>query len=245
MTKRQIGQVQVDVTDRARALAAIDAKACAGEPLMVGFCNAHTVNMADANPAFAASLSNALILNDGIGVDLGSRILYGTRFPDNLNGTDLTPAVLDNATCALRVFLIGSPQGVADEAAAVLAARYPRHRIVGTQHGFFGEGEEAALVERIVASGANLVLVGMGHPRQEMFAARHWRRVAGVTMCIGAFLDFTAGRVSRAPGWVRALRSEWLYRLAMEPRRMARRYLIGNIVFLKNRLAERGHAHRA
>lgn len=242
MTKRKIGQVQVDVTDRAQALAAIDGKACAAEPLMVGFCNAHTVNMADADPAFAASLSDAMILNDGIGVDLGSRILYGTRFPDNLNGTDLTPAVLDGASCALRVFLVGSPEGVAEQAAAVLAARYPRHRIVGTQHGFFGESDEAAIVARIIASGANLVLVGMGHPRQELFAARHWRGIAGVTMCIGAFLDFTAGRVSRAPGWVRALRSEWLYRLAIEPRRMARRYLIGNIVFLKNRLAERRRA---
>ena len=242
MTKRQIGKVAVDVTDRARALAAIDAKACAGEPLMVGFCNAHTVNMADARPDFAASLADALILNDGIGVDLGSRILYGTRFPDNLNGTDLTPAVLDTAACSLRLFLVGSPEGVAEQAAAVLAARYPRHSVVGTQHGFFGEAEESAIVDRIVASGANLVLVGMGHPRQEIFAARHWRRIAGVTMCIGAFLDFTAGRVSRAPGWVRALRSEWLYRLAIEPRRMARRYLIGNIVFLKNRLAERRRA---
>lgn len=242
MTKRRIGQVEIDVTDRARALAVIDAKAWAGEPLMVAFCNAHTVNMADANPAFAASLADALILNDGIGVDLGSRILHGTRFPDNLNGTDLTPAVLESATCALRLFLVGSPKGVADEAGAILAARYPRHQIVGTQHGFFAESEEAALVERIVASGANLVLVGMGHPRQEMFAARHWHRIQGVTMCIGAFLDFTAGRVSRAPGWVRALRSEWLYRLALEPRRMARRYLIGNVVFLANRLAERRRA---
>jgi alpha-1,3-mannosyltransferase len=239
MTKRKIGQVEIDVVDRARALAAIDAKACAGTPLMVAFCNAHTVNMADANPAFAESLSEALVLNDGIGVDIGSRILYGERFPDNLNGTDLTPAVMDQAACALRIFLVGSPKDVAEEAAAVLAARYPRHRIVGTQHGFFGHDDETALIDRIVASDANLLLVGMGHPRQEMFAARHWRRVAGVTMCIGAFLDFTAGRVSRAPGWVRALRSEWLYRLAMEPRRMARRYLIGNFLFVKNRLAER------
>lgn len=242
MAKRQIGRVQVDVVDRAQALAAIEAKACADAPLMVAFCNAHTVNMADANAAFAASLSDALVLNDGIGVDLGSRILHGKRFPDNLNGTDLTPAMLENAGCPLRIFLVGSPEGVAEQAAAVLAARYPRHRVVGTQHGFFAESEEMALIDRIAASGANLVLVGMGHPRQELFAARHWRRIAGVTMCIGAFLDFTAGRVSRAPAWVRALRSEWLYRLAIEPRRMARRYLIGNIVFLKNRLAERRRA---
>lgn len=240
--KRQIGRVRIDVVDRAQALAMIGESACSEQPLMVAFCNAHTVNMADAHPAFAASLADALILNDGIGVELGSRILYGERFPDNLNGTDLTPAVLDHASCPLRIFLLGSPEGVAEQAATVLAARYPRHQIVGTQHGFFTEGEEEALVARIVASGANLLLVGMGHPRQEMFAARHWRRIAGATMCIGAFLDFTAGRVSRAPGWVRAARAEWLYRLAIEPRRMARRYLIGNIVFLKNRLAERRRA---
>jgi len=240
--ERQIGRVRIDVVDRAQALATIGASACSEQPLMVAFCNAHTVNMADANPAFAASLSEALVLNDGIGVELGSRILYGARFPDNLNGTDLTPALLEYAPCALRIFLLGSPEGVAEQAASVLAARYPRHRIVGMQHGFFTEDEEEALVARIVASGANLLLVGMGHPRQEMFAAGHWRRVGGVTMCIGAFLDFSAGRVSRAPGWVRTARAEWLYRLAIEPRRMARRYLIGNIVFLKNRLAERRRA---
>jgi len=242
MTKRQIGGVCIDVVDRAQALAAIGERACTNTPLMLAFCNAHTVNMADADPGFAASLREAMVLNDGIGLDLGSRILHGKPFPDNLNGTDLTPAVLENAACPLRIFLVGSPEGVADQAAAALAARHPRHRVVGTQHGFFTESEEEALVDRILASGANLVLVGMGHPRQEMFAARHWRRIAGVTMCIGAFLDFTAGRVSRAPAWVRALRAEWVYRLAIEPRRMARRYLIGNVIFLKNRLAERRRA---
>ena len=208
----------------------------------VSFLNAHNANIACSDPDFAEALDDFLILPDGIGVDLAATILYGAPFPDNLNGTDLTPAVLDHASCPLRIFLLGSPEGVAEQAATVLAARYPRHQIVGTQHGFFTEGEEEALVARIVASGANLLLVGMGHPRQEMFAARHWRRIAGATMCIGAFLDFTAGRVSRAPGWVRAARAEWLYRLAIEPRRMARRYLIGNIVFLKNRLTERRRA---
>ncbi|MBW8744512.1 MAG: WecB/TagA/CpsF family glycosyltransferase [Sphingomonas sp.] len=126
--KRQIGRVGIDVVDRAQALAMIGASACSETALMVAFCNAHTVNMADANPAFAASLADALILNDGIGVELGSRILYGERFPDNLNGTDLTPAVLDHASCPLRIFLLGSPEGVAEQAAAVLRRATPATR---------------------------------------------------------------------------------------------------------------------
>ncbi|WP_156680252.1 WecB/TagA/CpsF family glycosyltransferase [Sphingomonas profundi] len=229
---RRIGLLDVRVATAGEAVAQIVASVGAGEARIFGFCNAHTVNMAAADPAFANAAARATLFNDGIGVDLASRWLYGAPFPDNLNGTDLTPAVLAALPPGTPVYLLGSPPGVAAEAQAALAARFPQCRFVGADHGFLAPDDEPAVLARIQASGARLVLVGMGHPYQELWAARNVAPLGATIMCIGAFLDFSAGRVPRAPGWARRARIEWLYRLAVEPRRLARRYLIGNAAFL-------------
>ena len=206
---------------------------------MLAFCNAHTVNMARQNAEFAQALDQALVLNDGIGVEIGSRLVHGAGFPANLNGTDFTPALLRHVETPLRIFLLGSRPGVAERAGAMLVQQFPRHQIVGTRDGFFPPSDDRIVAADIAASGADLVLVGMGHPLQEFWASAHWRSLPAVTMCIGAFLDFTARVVPRAPRFIRAIRAEWLYRLAWEPRRLARRYIIGNITFLALCLAER------
>lgn len=199
---------------------------------IVAFCNAHTVNLARRDASFVAALNKAMVLNDGVGLDLARRALYGGPFPDNLNGTDFTTVVMETAPRPLRIFLLGSPSGVADKAAAVLATRFPRHSFVGTRHGFFdpSEGRDVALA--IAKTGADLVLVGTGQPRQEKWAAEHGAETGALVMCIGAYLDFTAGVVRRASPWVRQLRLEWLVRLAQEPQRLAGRYIIGNGRFL-------------
>jgi N-acetylglucosaminyldiphosphoundecaprenol N-acetyl-beta-D-mannosaminyltransferase/alpha-1,3-mannosyltransferase len=236
--RRGIGPVFLPVLRREQAVEEIVRHMAGRAPLMVAFCNAHSVNIARRDEHFRAALAEALLLNDGIGVDIASRWLHGENFPDNLNGTDLTPALLAAAPPA-DIFLLGSPPGVADIAAGKLARRFPQHRFVGAQHGYFTPEEDEAIVARILASGASLVLVGMGQPRQEEWAARYFQRIPGVTMCIGAYLDFAAERFARAPRWVRALRAEWLFRLAMEPRRMAGRYIIGNATFLLTVARER------
>ena len=228
---RRIGPLHLSALRREEALEAIVHHIAERAPLMVAFCNAHSVNIARRDERFRTALSEALLLNDGIGVDIASRWLHGEDFPDNLNGTDLTPALLA-AALPTGIFLLGSPPGVAEIAVEKLARRFPQHRFVGAQHGYFTPDEEEILAARIAASGASLVLVGMGQPRQEEWAARHFRRIPGVTMCVGAYLDFAAERFARAPRWIRAVRAEWLFRLAMEPRRLARRYIIGNAVFL-------------
>jgi exopolysaccharide biosynthesis WecB/TagA/CpsF family protein len=196
------------------------------------FCNAHMVNVAQELPEFRKVLAGARIFNDGIGLNVASKILYGAPFVQNLNGTDFTPELLGSFTEPTNIFLLGSAPGVAEQAAEVLSTRYPNVRCVGTQHGFFASEEEPEIARRIVTSGADLVLAGMGNPVQELWAARNVEAIGAPLLCIGAFIDFTAGRVRRAPDWVRALQVEWLYRLAQEPRRLGRRYLIGNITFL-------------
>jgi exopolysaccharide biosynthesis WecB/TagA/CpsF family protein len=201
------------------------------QPGIWAFANAHTVTLAERDPAFAAALGQATVFNDGAGVEMASKLLYGQSFPCNLNGTDLTPALLASLTRSTRIFLLGSKPGVAEIAAQSLTQRYPHVVIVGVADGFFGKHEEIGLTARISASSADLVLLGMGHPMQELFAARHATTLGMPLMCVGAFLDFAAGRVARAPRVVQRLRLEWVYRLAQEPRRLARRYLIGNFVF--------------
>ena len=87
-------------------------------------------------------------------------------------------------------------------------------------------------MSRIVGSGARLVLVGMGHPLQELWTARHQAYIRAPLLCVGAFFDFVAGKVPRAPGFMRSLRCEWIFRLAIEPRRLAKRYMVGIPAFL-------------
>lgn len=205
----------------------------------VAFCNAHTVNLARRDARFRAALQGMTVLNDGVGLDLARRVLHGAPFPANLNGTDFTPAVLEAAPRPLRLFLLGSPPGVAERAADALSARFPRHQVVGVRDGFFPPADGAAIARTIAATGADLLLVGMGQPRQELWAAEHGAATGAVVMCVGAYLDFAAGAVFRAPGWMRALRIEWTYRLAQEPRRLAARYLLGNPRFVYGVLRDR------
>lgn len=241
---RSIGGVPVAVTDRDAALSALVSAVTTGTRGAWGFCNAHTVNCARRIPGYRDTLAQMRLFNDGIGVNIASRLLYGEAFAENLNGTDLTPALLARLPAGTGVFLLGSPPGVADRAGAALAARFPNLRIAGTQHGFFGADEQAAVCAHIIASGARLVLVGMGQPAQERWAVANAPAIAAPLLCIGAYLDFAAGVVRRAPPWMRRAGAEWVYRLAQEPRRLAQRYLIGNLSFLAAIARDRLQAKR-
>jgi alpha-1,3-mannosyltransferase len=237
--RRRIGHVDVDVLDRTTATDLVLEAAAARRPLTVAFCNAHTVNLASCDPQLRNALQGAVVLNDGIGVDLASKLIFGSPFPDNLNGTDFIPHVLASAREPLRLFLLGGEEGVAEAAARTIQARYPGVEVAGTMHGFFNDAESPTIVRRISDSGANLVLVALGQPRQELWAARHGRDLPAPVLCVGALLDFLAERVPRAPEMIRKLRFEWAFRLANEPRRLASRYLLGNVSFLRRALGQK------
>ncbi|MEG3170496.1 WecB/TagA/CpsF family glycosyltransferase [Sphingomonas sp. LB3N6] len=230
--ERPIGPVMVTGGMPDDAVAEILAALERGRPTMFAFCNAHSVNVARRDPVFAAALRRMTVFNDGIGLQIASRAVYGRRFPANLNGTDLTPRLLAAVPDRTRVFLLGSPPGIAERAGQIIAERYPQVIVVGAANGFFTAGEAPALAQRIRNSDAHLVLVGMGQPRQELWAAEWTETIGAVTCCIGAFLDFTAGVVTRAPEWAQRSGMEWAYRLAQEPRRLVRRYVLGNPSFL-------------
>jgi alpha-1,3-mannosyltransferase len=231
--------VPIQVRTFDEAVEQIDSRYAEGKPLAVVFANAHTLNIAAADPAFRLTLQNALVFNDGLGVDIASRILYGSAFPENLNGTDFVPNYLRKTKHRYRIFLLGAKPGTAERAAHRLRVLYPRHKIVGCHHGHFDSSKVSEILALIRQTEADIVLVAMGNPRQEFFIQRH----LGATSCllgigVGALFDFIAGNARRAMPWMQRWHLEWAYRLAQEPRRLAGRYLIGIPLFLARILGQ-------
>ena len=182
---------------------------------------------------FRNVLKRCLVMNDGIGVDAASRILFGSRFPQNLNGTDFTPNYFRNTRNTYRIFFLGSSSGVAERAASRLIAMCGRHKIAGCQNGYSRAGDNMGIVAKILASEADVVLVAMGNPAQEMWLAENLEATGcRLGFAVGALFDFLSGDVPRAPSWVRSVRMEWVYRLLREPGRLWRRYVLGNPIFL-------------
>ncbi|MEO8322836.1 MAG: WecB/TagA/CpsF family glycosyltransferase [Actinomycetota bacterium] len=231
----------------AQAIAEIEKLGTEEPPAFIAYANAHTLNLASRSPEYRRVLvSAAVVLNDGAGLSLAGR-LYGRPFPENLNGSDFNPEI---ARLAARrgwpLFLLGARPGVADRAAARLKAGIPGLEIAGTHDGFLERTEDEAVAGVIKDSGAAVVMVAMGNPLQEEWLAANLAATgARLGVGVGAFFDFTAGEVPRAPGWMNRLGIEWLYRLAQEPRRMWRRYVLGNPGFLARIVAERVRARSA
>lgn len=200
----------------------------------VFFMNAHCCNIRRRDRQYAEAVAGAdLLLPDGVGVDLAAKFT-GHSLTANLNGTDFVPQLLQRAAAMGKsVFLFGGRPGVADAAAARLVCDIPGLRIAGTRDGYEGAQDTGAAITDINESGADIVLVALGVPMQELWLHRNADRLkADLTLGVGALFDFLSGTVARAPAPVRAARMEWVWRLMMEPRRMARRYLAGNINFL-------------
>jgi alpha-1,3-mannosyltransferase len=236
---RPIMGVNIAVVRRDEALRHIDNAFSNDTALKVAFANANLLNIARTASRFRTALNEFLVLNDGVALDLASRAIHGRGFPDNLNGTDFTPAFLTNSAHQFRVFILGGAPGVAEASRRKLAATYPRHKFVGAHSGFFSDQESEKIVRAIQDSHADVLLVGMGNPKQEWWLARHLQHTGcKIGLAIGAFVDFSAGNVIRAPMIFRRLRIEWLFRLALEPRRLFKRYTVDTGQFLAAALRE-------
>lgn len=241
LKRRTILGVNFEPMKRMQAVKKIDSEFERGGTLRVAFANAHTLTLSKSNTEFREALNRFLVLNDGVGVDLASRLKFGTTFPENLNGTDFVPYYLNHTRHKLRIFLVGSRPEVVNEAARRFAAIWPQHQILGACDGYFHNDQHVENICRLIKSAkADLLLVGLGNPLQEMWIAdRAAATGARLQMGVGALFDFTSGRVSRAPNWVRRLRCEWVYRLVREPRRMFSRYILGGLMFMGYVLGDR------
>lgn len=224
-----------------QAISEVSGLLAAPGPQTLMYVNAHSMNLARSHRRYRACLADAdLVLNDGSGLAMAARV-RGRRFPANLNGTDFTPEVLRLAAQeGLSVYLLGGRPGVAARAADRLAERMPELKIVGHHHGYFRDDEGVAVAARIRETGADVVLVAMGNPRQELWLSEHLPATgAALGVAVGAFLDFAAELVPRAPRWMRQAGIEWVYRLVREPMRLFTRYVVGNPLFVARVLADR------
>jgi N-acetylglucosaminyldiphosphoundecaprenol N-acetyl-beta-D-mannosaminyltransferase len=167
---------------------------------------------------------------------------------DNLNGTDLFPPLCQQAArLHLPLVMIGGAPGIAAACAEKMRSENPGLEIPIVSPGFFANDDEAkAIAQRIDSLGRCLVLVGMGSPRQERWAAQFLSGCRNATvLTVGGLFDFYSGRIPRAPIFMREAGLEWLFRLLQEPRRLAKRYLVGNPLFLALALEQRLRGRKA
>lgn len=232
-------------------LAAIEAALAACQPTRISFVNADCVNIAAGNASYREALAGTdWVFIDGIGMRIAGKIM-DQPVRDNVNGTDLFPRLCESlAQQGKKLFLYGARPGVAAAAAGWAQARYPGLLICGTQDGYHPAQAEPEIVAAIRASNADVVLVALGAPRQEAWIARNMAATgATVALGVGGLFDYYSGRIPRAPVWMRRLNLEWLFRLAQEPGRLWRRYVVGNVVFLGrigiDWLRARSHGSRA
>lgn len=213
-------------------------RAHAGAPTAVHFVNAYTIALADSDPQYAALFSapTALNLTDGMPVTWVGRRAYGRSSAEwpRVYGPDVMQAVL--ARSELRHYLLGGDETTLSALRDEIAQRFPRAVIVGAESPPFRpltdqERHEQDL--RIHESGAEIVWVGLGTPKQDWEAARLVAGLPVVAMAVGAAFDFIAGTKPQAPVWMQRTGTEWFYRLAREPRRLTKRYLWGNPRFLR------------
>ncbi|MCX2724231.1 WecB/TagA/CpsF family glycosyltransferase [Roseibium salinum] len=198
------------------------------QPLDIAICNAHTILTALDNPDYAAMLKQMTLLNDGVGVNLAGRFLEGKRFPENLNGTDLIPRILQDIDRPLRVFLLGAREPHVLRTKRHIETAYPVHEVVGYRNGYFGPQEISRICADINHTRPDLLLVAMGNPHQEAFIVQNRAKLdVPVAIGVGALFDFMSGSVVRAPRIMQAMGLEWLFRLLQEPRRLYQRYVIG------------------
>jgi exopolysaccharide biosynthesis WecB/TagA/CpsF family protein len=229
---RDVLGLDISVLTRDTALDMLERHISERTPVRLAFVNANLANLAYEDVQLHKMLRHFLLLNDGVGLNIASRLLYGKPFPDNLNGTDFTPYFLDQCRTPLKVFLLGAKPSVIVRAAESFTCRWPQHSLVGYQDGYFTEADEDRIIEMIKSAKPDLMLVAMGNGLQERWVERLVPEVIISAWGVGALFDFLAGEVQRAPLWMRRLNIEWAYRLMVEPSRMWHRYIIGNPKFV-------------
>ncbi len=203
-------------------------------PSEIHFVNAHCINIAARNSLYLSILQHSkAIFADGSGIRKAGAKL-NQPIVDNVNGTDLFPLICSECKKTnKKIYLLGGKPKVA-EMSAQWANKYVDSVIIAGSHdGFFTEEQTQDILDEINQTKADLLLVGMGVPRQELWLHEHLSDLeVDVVMGVGGLFDYYSGTIPRSPSFMRKLGVEWVWRLMMEPKRMWRRYIIGNIEFL-------------
>ncbi|MHB8656969.1 MAG: WecB/TagA/CpsF family glycosyltransferase [Solirubrobacteraceae bacterium] len=237
-----IFDIPIDLAQPAEMLRTISGWASTRATRRVMYVNAHVVNQSRSTRGLGSALRRAdLVYCDGYGVRLAARVL-GLPVPHRMTGADWIWGLASLCELAGQsIYLLGSEPPIAREAAARLRRFYPRLDVVGAHHGYFSldSPHNQRVIEHINEHPARIVLVGMGTPKQELWVDRYADQLDGaVVWTVGALFDYVSGHTPRAPRWLADNGLEWIFRLAIEPQRMWRRYLLGNPIFLSRVLSE-------
>lgn len=226
---------RIDVVGWNEALVRIRNWADRRESRYVCICNVHSVVSVSQDAEFRRVVNEAdMATPDGAPVAWMLRQL-GFVGQERINGPDLMWKYFEAATCGEPIFLYGGTETTLAALHDRLLTAFPSLKIAGMISPPFrplSVAEDAAMVARINASGAGIVFVGLGCPKQEKWMASHRGRISAVMVGVGAAFDYHAGTVRRAPRWMRQNGLEWLHRLCCEPRRLWKRYLVTNIIFI-------------
>lgn len=215
---------RVDAVGRDAAVARVVALAHGTQPSLVVTLGTEMVMEARRNPKFRATIEGAaFVVCDTVGLLLASR-LRGGPLRERVTGVELVEALAErSARDDLRFFLLGGRAATAERAAEALRRRFPGAIVTGTHDGYFDDARSGVVAAAVRASGANVLLAGLGSPKQEMWIAEYLGACGcGAGIGIGGALDVLAGNVDRAPHAWQRFGLEWLYRLAREPRRWRR-----------------------
>ncbi len=225
---------RLDVVDMAEALQVVEDSIQRREPSQIITLNAEMVYRAQHDPRLIDLYSRArLVTPDGIGVVWALR-RAGWKISRRVTGIGLTLKILDRAREKnWRVFLLGGEPGIAEEAARRLAESDRPLIVAGVHHGYFPDNESPRIIEQVRAARPDVLLVGLGAPRQDIWIAAHLEAL-GVPVCIGVggTLDVLAGKTKRAPRVWRRLGLEWLFRLINEPSRIKRQLALPKFAWL-------------
>ncbi|MBN2860530.1 MAG: WecB/TagA/CpsF family glycosyltransferase [Sphaerochaetaceae bacterium] len=204
-------------------------------PSEIHFVNAHCINVAARDEHYHSILkSAAAVFPDGTGIRKAGDAL-GHPIADNVNGTDLFPMICDAcAKTGTTLYLLGGKPAVAETSARWAEDHTGSFIIAGSHDGYFSKEETPSVIQEINTSNCDILLVGMGVPSQEIWLREHREELqVPVVMGVGGLFDYYSGTIPRAPRFMRTMGVEWVWRLMMEPGRMWRRYIIGNIQFLR------------
>lgn len=226
--------VPIHSLDMASALDRIDGFISTREPHYNIAINAAKIVGYQTDPQLRSAIQDAHLLTaDGQAVVWAARLM-GNQLPERLAGSDLMEELLQHAAHrGYSIYLLGARREVVATCVKRASELYPQLKIVGFRDGYFTKEEEFSVVEKVRAANPDILFLGFGTPAKEYFMHR-WHRELQVpfVMGVGGTFDVFAGLVKRAPRWMQRNGMEWLFRLAQEPRRMWKRYLVGNTQFV-------------
>lgn len=235
--KHKLFGIGVTATTYDEAVHVLIERAKRRESAIVEFMSVHGVVEGSRFPDLGEKLNSFdMACTDGQPLRWALNYFYKAGLPDRVTGPLTTPRLCEKAAQeGVSIYLYGGSPEVVEILAKNLRERFPKLIIAGSESPPFRKltpEEDEEVVQRINNSGAGLVFIGLGFPKQELFAYDHRHRIKAIQLCVGAAFDFHAGKIKMAPRWMQKLALEWFYRLLQNPKRLWKRYLVTNSIFM-------------